>query len=184
MPHESISITDMFKVGVGPSSSHTLGPWKAALLFLQSLEQKNILQDVKSIEVLLYGSLAKTGVGHGTDIAVQLGLCGENPETFNVEEIHARMNDIRTMKKILLHGRHEIDFDPDEDIEFLMAESLPYHPNALTFLVALFHGENFAETYYSVGGGFVVKEGGDTAASKNNVALPFPINTSDDLLHW
>ncbi|MES2849874.1 MAG: L-serine ammonia-lyase [Bacteroidota bacterium] len=183
MGHEAISITDMFKIGVGPSSSHTLGPWKAALLFLRSLEQKSILQDVKSIEVLLYGSLAKTGVGHGTDIAVQLGLCGENPETFKVEDIHAKINDISTMKKLLLHGRHEIDFDPDEDIEFLMAESLPYHPNALTFLVALFHGDNFAETYYSVGGGFVVKEN-ENGTAENSVTLPFPINTADDLLHW
>ena len=183
MSHEAISITDMFKIGVGPSSSHTLGPWKAALLFLQSLEQKNILQDVKSIEVLLYGSLAKTGVGHGTDIAVQLGLCGEDPETFNVEDIHAKMNDISMMKKLLLHGRHEIDFNPDEDIEFLITESLPYHPNALTFLVTLFHGENFAETYYSIGGGFVVKEN-ENADSKNTITLPFPINTSEDLLHW
>ena len=183
MGHEAISVTDMFKIGVGPSSSHTLGPWKAALSFLRSLEKKNILQDVKSIEVLLYGSLAKTGVGHGTDVAVQLGLCGEDPETFRVEDIHAKMNDISTMKKLLLHGRHEIDFDPDEDIEFLMAESLPFHPNALTFLVTLFHGDNFAETYYSVGGGFVVKEN-ENNTSPGTVTLPFPINTSDDLLHW
>ncbi len=183
MGHEAISIADMFKVGVGPSSSHTLGPWKAALSFLQSLVQKNILQDVKSIEVLLYGSLAKTGVGHGTDIAVQLGLCGENPETFEVENIHSKIDDIAAMKKLLLHGRHEIDFDPAEDIEFLYSESLPFHPNALTFLVTLFHGENFAETYYSVGGGFVVKEN-DSAQEKNIVSLPFPINDADNLLHW
>lgn len=183
MGHEAISITDMFKIGVGPSSSHTLGPWKAALLFLRSLEDTNMLQAVKNVEVLLYGSLAKTGIGHGTDVAVQLGLCGESPETFKVEDIHAKMNDIRSMKKILLHGRHEIDFDPDEDIEFLMAESLPFHPNALTFLVTLFNGETFAETYYSVGGGFVVREGGDMS-DVSNVVLPFPINTSEDLLHW
>ena len=76
MSHEAISIFDMFKIGIGPSSSHTLGPWRAALRFLASLERKNILQQVKAVEVLLYGSLAKTGVGHGTGIAVQLGLCG------------------------------------------------------------------------------------------------------------
>lgn len=184
MGHEAISITDMFKIGVGPSSSHTLGPWKAALSFLHSLQEKNILQNVKTVEVLLYGSLAKTGVGHGTDIAVQLGLCGEDPETFNVEDIHAKMNDISAMKRLVLSGKHEIDFNPDEDIEFLITESLPYHPNALTFLVALFNGETFAETYYSVGGGFVIKEGEGNASAKNNVTLPFPINTSQDLLHW
>lgn len=184
MGHEAISITDMFKIGVGPSSSHTLGPWKAALYFLRSLEIKNVLQDVKNVEVLLYGSLAKTGVGHGTDVAVQLGLCGDDPETFNVESINAKMNDIRVMKKLVLHGRHEIDFDPDEDIEYLITESLPYHPNALTFLVTLTHGETFAETYYSVGGGFVVKEGEDPSQNKDHVVLPFPVNTSDELLHW
>jgi L-serine dehydratase len=81
LSHEAISIFDMFKIGVGPSSSHTLGPWKAALRFLQSLEQKESIQQVQSIEVLLYGSLAKTGVGHGTDVAIQLGLSGEDPET-------------------------------------------------------------------------------------------------------
>lgn len=184
MGHESISITDMFKIGVGPSSSHTLGPWRAALSFLHSLEEKNAVQDVKNVEVLLYGSLAKTGVGHGTDIAVQLGLCGDDPETFNVEDIYAKINDIKVMKKLILHGRHEIDFDPDEDIEFLITESLPYHPNALTFLVTLFTGDTFAETYYSIGGGFVVKEGNDNFSQQNSVTLPFPVNTSEELLHW
>lgn len=183
MSHEAISVTDIFKVGIGPSSSHTLGPWKAALAFLQSLQQRQILQQVKSIEILLYGSLAKTGAGHGTDIAVQLGLCGEDPETFPVENVHARINDIAAMKKMVLHGRHEIDFDPADDIEFLYTESLPFHPNALTFLVTLFHGDNFAETYYSTGGGFVVKEN-EVVSANNAISLPFPINDAEDLLHW
>ncbi len=183
MSHEAISVFDMFKIGVGPSSSHTLGPWKAAQQFLQSLEQKNMLQQVQNIEVLLYGSLAKTGVGHGTDVAVQLGLCGEDPVTFDVNLITPKMNDIKAMKKLLLHGRHEIDFDPAGDIEFLFTESLPFHPNALTFLVRLYDGVSFAETYYSVGGGFVVKEG-ETNGTAQQVTLPFPINTADDLLHW
>jgi L-serine dehydratase len=181
--HEAISIFDMFKIGVGPSSSHTLGPWKAALRFLQSLEQKEIIQQVDSIEVLLYGSLAKTGVGHGTDVAVQLGLSGEDPETFNVNDIQAKINDINTMKKIVLNGKHEVDFDPKEDIEFLYTESLPFHPNALTFLVHLHNGDAIAETYYSIGGGFVTKEG-EGRNEDADVILPFPINTSNDLLHW
>jgi len=173
----------MFKIGVGPSSSHTLGPWRAAQRFTASLQQKEILDDVKTIQVLLYGSLAKTGVGHGTDIAVQLGLSGDDPVTFDVHNIVAKMNDIKQMRKILLAGKHEIDFDPAEDIDFLFSESLPYHPNALTFLVSLKNDETIAETYYSVGGGFVVKEGED-ANSKEDVVLPFPINTANDLLHW
>ncbi len=183
MSHEAISVFDMFKIGVGPSSSHTLGPWRAAQYFTQSLAAKNLLFDVVKIEVLLYGSLAKTGVGHGTDIAVQLGLCGEDPVTFDVDHITPKMNDIREMKKLLLGGLHEIDFNPVEDIEFLFQESLPYHPNALTFLVELKTGDQIAETYYSVGGGFVQQEG-ETNSAASNVVLPFPIDTSDELLHW
>ena len=116
--HEAISVFDMFKIGIGPSSSHTLGPWRAAQQFTESLRQKNLLDQVIHAEVLLYGSLAKTGVGHGTDVAVQLGLSGEDPVTFDVNSINARIDDIRKMKKIVLGGRHETDFDPSEDIEF------------------------------------------------------------------
>ncbi|MBA2562916.1 MAG: L-serine ammonia-lyase, partial [Chitinophagaceae bacterium] len=112
MSHEAISVFDMFKIGVGPSSSHTLGPWRAANIFLQSLESKNILQEVKSLEVLLYGSLAKTGIGHGTDIAIQLGLSGDDPVTFDVSKIDEKINEVKTLKKIVLNGKHEIDFDP------------------------------------------------------------------------
>jgi len=183
MLHEAISIRDMFKIGVGPSSSHTLGPWKAARLFLDELDAAGKLQQVERLEVLLYGSLAKTGRGHGTDVAVLLGLCGEDPETFDTGSIVAKINDIRSMQRLVLHGRHEIAFDPDEDIEFLLTESLPYHPNALTFLAVLKGDESIASTYYSVGGGFVQKEGVEEGAAQQ-VLLPFPINTADDLLHW
>ena len=183
MSHEAISVFDMFKIGVGPSSSHTLGPWRAAQLFTRSLDEKDMLDDVVRLEILLYGSLAKTGVGHGTDIAVQLGLCGEDPVTFDVSTISARISDIKAMRKLLLGGRHEIEFNPSDDIEFLYSESLPYHPNALTFLVELKNGDTIAETYYSVGGGFVQKEG-EQSSQASNVELPFPINTAADLLHW
>lgn len=183
MSHESISVFDMFKIGVGPSSSHTLGPWRAAQRFTQGLHQKELLQHVKELRVILYGSLAKTGVGHGTDIAVQLGLCGDDPVTFDVNNIQAKIADIKHMKKMVLAGKHEIDFDPAEDIDFLMSESLPFHPNGLSFLVNLSNGDSIAETYYSVGGGFVVKEGEGQDAG-NDVHLPFPINTADELLHW
>ena len=183
MNQEAISVFDMFKIGVGPSSSHTLGPWRAAQIFTQSLIQKNILDAVIRLEVLLYGSLAKTGAGHGTDVAVQLGLSGEDPVTFDVNAISAKINDIKAMHKLLLAGKHEIDFTPTDDIEFLYSESLPFHPNALTFLVELKNGETIAETYYSVGGGFVQQEGKTTSGSQN-IDLPFPINTADELLHW
>ena len=183
MSHEAISVFDMFKIGVGPSSSHTLGPWRAAQQFTASLVQKGLLNQVKALRVLLYGSLAKTGVGHGTDIAVQLGLSGDDPVTFDVNNIDAKIADISHMKKILIGSKHEIDFDPAEDIEFLMGESLPFHPNALSFLVELDNDENFAETFYSIGGGFVVKEG-ESQTGTADVHLPFPINTSNELLHW
>jgi L-serine dehydratase len=183
LSHEAISVFDMFKIGVGPSSSHTLGPWRAAQRFTSSLRQQNLLNTVKSIEVLLYGSLAKTGVGHGTDVAVQLGLSGDDPVTFDVNNITAKIDDIRAMKKLLLDGKHEIDFDPAEDIEFLYSESLPFHPNALTFLAKFNNDDSLAETYYSVGGGFVKKEGEEGNAA-DEITLPFPVNTADDLLHW
>jgi L-serine dehydratase len=188
LSHEAISVFDMFKIGVGPSSSHTLGPWRAAQAFTKALEDKGMLEQVKAIEVLLYGSLAKTGIGHGTDIAVQLGLSGDDPVTFNVNSIDAKIADIKAMNKLLLAGRHEIDFVPGDDIEFLFTETLPYHPNALTFLVTLINEETFAETYYSIGGGFVVQEPKQeavvTGSAQDSITLPFPVNTAGDLLHW
>ncbi|RTL61026.1 MAG: L-serine ammonia-lyase [Sphingobacteriales bacterium] len=183
MPHEPISVFDMFKIGVGPSSSHTLGPWRAAQRFLQTIEDNNRLQDVVNVEVLLYGSLAKTGKGHGTDIAILLGLSGDDPVTFDVHNINSKIEDIKNMKKLLLHGKHEIDFDYGEDLDFLMNESLPYHPNAVTFLATFNNNDKIAETYFSIGGGFVKKEGEENGA-KDVVQLPFPIDTANDLLHW
>jgi L-serine dehydratase len=183
LPHEAISVFDILKIGIGPSSSHTLGPWRAAQRFVQTLQEKNILFDVIEVKVLLYGSLAKTGRGHGTGIAVQLGLSGDDPVTFDTNKIDAKIHDIAAMKKIVLHGLHEVDFDPDNNIDFLFTESLPFHPNALTFLASLRNGDSIAETFYSIGGGFVVKEGEDRSSSQES-QLPFPINTADDMLHW
>lgn len=182
MAHEAISVFDMFKIGIGPSSSHTLGPWRAAQRFVQMLQERGSLADVASLKVLLYGSLAKTGKGHGTDVAAQLGLAGDDPVTFAVDQLDAKIRDIAAMKRLVLGGIHEVVFDPSEDIDFLLSESLPFHPNALTFLVTLRSGESLAETFYSIGGGFVVKEG--EGPSKNNVTLPFPVNDADELLHW
>ena len=182
MSNESLSVFDIFKIGVGPSSSHTLGPWRAAQRFVDSLIEKDQLDSVISLKVLLYGSLAKTGKGHGTDIAVQLGLSGDDPVTFAVNDIDAKINDIASMKILLLGSKHEVDFDPREDIEFLISETLPYHPNALSFLVKLKNGDSISETYYSIGGGFVVREG--ETSNAQTISLPFPVNTSANLLHW
>ena len=183
MPHEAISVFDMFKIGVGPSSSHTLGPWRAALRFLQTLQTKYSLNDVKAVQVLLYGSLAKTGKGHGTDVAVILGLSGEDPVTIDVNAITPKMQQITASKKLLLNNKVPIDFDPANGVHFLYNETLPFHPNGLTFLADFNNGDSISETFYSVGGGFVVKEG-EKSSGKAEVELPFPVNTADDLLHW
>lgn len=172
----------MFKIGVGPSSSHTLGPWRAAQKFIQNLEQQQRLDTVLEIKILLYGSLAKTGKGHGTDIAVELGLSGDDPVTFEVDRIDSKIAAIASNQKIQLAGKKEIAFLPEIDIEFLFTETLPYHPNALSFLAKFQNGESISETYYSIGGGFVVREG--EVNSKEQITLPFPINTSSELLHW
>lgn len=184
MSHEAISVFDMFKIGVGPSSSHTLGPWRAAQDCMQRLNATGRLHSILKVQVLLYGSLAKTGVGHGTDIAVQLGLCGDDPVTFDVNAIQPKIQQIRAAKEILLFGEKKIVFDPFTDIVFLFAESLPFHPNALTFLVSFDNGLEEAYTYYSIGGGFIQKEGELSGSNKVEVNLPFPINTSKELIHW
>jgi L-serine dehydratase len=114
MPHEPISVFDMFKIGVGPSSSHTLGPWRAAMRCIDTIKQKSSLSEVISVTVLLYGSLAKTGRGHGTDIAVILGLCGEDPVTIDVNSITQKINSITAEKKLLLGGETAIGFDVAE----------------------------------------------------------------------
>ena len=181
MPYEPISAFDIFKIGVGPSSSHTLGPWRAAQTFIATLTDRGLLSDLKKIQVLLYGSLAKTGKGHGTDIAVQLGLAGYDPVAIDTSIISTIIETIRTEKS--LGKMVPVYFEPATDIVFLTRESLPYHPNALTFLAEFNENDPIAETYYSLGGGFIEKETA-AAAEKSSVQLPFPIDTAGDLLHW
>ncbi|GAC1529294.1 MAG: L-serine ammonia-lyase [Sediminibacterium sp.] len=135
------------------------------------------------MQVLLYGSLAKTGKGHGTDIAVLMGLSGEDPVTIDVNTITPRMNKIHANQQLHLGGKVFIDFNASEQVQFLYKELLPFHPNGLSFLVQLKNGEGWSETYYSVGGGFVVKEG-EINGGLPQVDLPFPIDTADELLHW
>jgi L-serine dehydratase len=136
------------------------------------------------VQVLLYGSLAKTGVGHGTDIAVQMGLAGCDPVTFEVDKITAYIEEISNSKSLLLDGKHPISFSPNEDVQFLFGETLPFHPNAVTFLAKFKDAESIAESYYSIGGGFVVQEGKEQNNQIATINLSFPINTADELLHW
>ncbi|MDB5127370.1 L-serine ammonia-lyase [Mucilaginibacter sp.] len=180
---EQISVFDMFKIGIGPSSSHTLGPWRAAQQFVEVLQQQEVLPLVVEIKILLYGSLAKTGKGHGTDIAILLGLSGDDPVTFEVDKIDTKIADINNTHKLLLNGSKEISFFAEDDMLFLFTESLPYHPNAVTFQAFLSNETAVSATFYSIGGGFVVKEGVQSH-HKTEVDLPFPIDTAGDLLHW
>lgn len=184
MPHEAISVFDMFKIGVGPSSSHTLGPWRAALRCLETIHEKSNLQKVKSITVLLYGSLAKTGKGHGTDIAVLMGLIATDPVTVDVNSIHSTIEKIKSEHQLMLGGKYSIPFSYKDNLLFLTSESLPYHPNGLSFLIEFEDGSEISETYFSIGGGFVVKEGEETGGGKSSVDLPFPTNNAADILHW
>ncbi len=175
---EYISVFDIFKIGVGPSSSHTMGPWLAALKFLEQHPAGNIARLV----VRLYGSLAKTGKGHGTDIAVMLGLEGHHPTTIDTSRIGEYIEKIRTDKTLTLKGQHPVPFDPDRDIEFIDFK-LPFHPNGLTFEATLHDGSVISETYYSVGGGFIVQEN-ETASAAESIDVPYPVATGEELLKY
>jgi L-serine dehydratase len=181
LPYEPISVFDIFKIGVGPSSSHTLGPWRASQAFIGSLRDSGDLGDLKHLQVLLYGSLAKTGLGHGTDIAIQLGLAGYDPVIIDTAMIPSVISKIKEDHN--LGPALPISFDPDVDIQFLTRESLPYHPNALSFLADFHSKDSVAATYYSIGGGFIEQESGPSA-EKKTAQLPFPIDTASELLHW
>ena len=143
MQKEQISVFDIFKIGIGPSSSHTLGPWRAAQQFTNSLSADGLLGDVVQVKILLYGSLAKTGKGHGTDIAILLGLAGGDPVTFDVNAIDSTIAVIKQSEKLTLGGSHEINFSYNDDLIFLFMESLPFHPNAVTFQAFLSSGKAF-----------------------------------------
>ena len=184
MPHEAISAFDIFKIGVGPSSSHTLGPWRAAMMFIKSINTNHHLKQLQSLKVLLYGSLAKTGKGHGTDIAVQMGLMGEDPVTTDISLLFQKIETVKNKNEMFVDGNVIVPFSPADDIVFLMNEVLPFHPNALSFLAGFSNGDAISETYYSVGGGFVVKEGEKKTPAELCFDLPFPINISSDLLFW
>ena len=178
---EAISTFDIFKIGVGPSSSHTMGPWRAAQRFLAGCVDAGGFDRIEFLTVDLYGSLAKTGKGHGTDLAVILGLSGADPVTCDTSQLHALADAVRTQKWISLGGRRPIPFDPESDLVFHFGTALPFHPNGLTFTATLQGGFLQSETFYSIGGGFVVREG-ETASGARPVDVPFPIATAAELL--
>ncbi|MEP2608197.1 MAG: L-serine ammonia-lyase, partial [Cyclobacteriaceae bacterium] len=180
---ESISIFDILKIGVGPSSSHTLGPWKAALHFIDELREKNLFEDVRKVNVILYGSLALTGKGHGTDLAVLMGLSGADPETVPLEHIKSVPDQIISSQSILIGGQSEIEFDREVDIIFKKQERLPYHSNGIKFIAFGEFEDLHSSTYFSVGGGFIVHES-ETVESQAeaNLVVPNPCMNAAELL--
>ena len=178
---ESISVFDMFKVGVGPSSSHTMGPWRAAQAFLSACRARNEFERIEEVRVDLFGSLAKTGVGHGTDLAVVLGLAGEDPSTCATETIHARFAAVAAARRLRLDDDRAIAFDPAVDVVFHRDVTLPFHPNGLTFTATLDDASTHSETYYSIGGGFITREN-EPRDETPTVATPYPVEHGGDLL--
>ena len=181
-----ISIFDLFKIGIGPSSSHTVGPMKAANLFVSALSQQQLLMQVDRVQVELFGSLGATGKGHGSDIAVMLGLMGEQPQTTDVAAISQKIADIQAQNTLYLNQQHKINFVADKDLILNGRVSLPHHPNALT--ITAFTGNDivYQNTYYSIGGGFVQTE--QEARAKEPVIesvkkpVPYPFNNAKELL--
>ncbi|MGV9549484.1 L-serine ammonia-lyase, partial [Streptomyces ardesiacus] len=181
----AISVFDLFSIGIGPSSSHTVGPMRAARMFARRLRNEELLDSVASVHAELYGSLGATGHGHGTPKAVLLGLEGDSPRTVDVETADTRVETIRSSGRIRLLGEHEIAFSYDDDMVLHRRKALPYHANGMTLWAYDAEGaEVLTKTYYSVGGGFVVDEdavGADRIVLDDTV-LKYPFRTGDELL--
>jgi len=179
----AISVFDLFKIGIGPSSSHTVGPMRAAALFVQGLRERGVLEQVKRVEVQLYGSLSATGIGHGSDNAVIMGLMGEWPDAIDPSHIGLHIETLRETNTLLLDGRLPVPFVWARDMR-LIDENLPFHPNAMTLVVFDADGELHRDTYYSVGGGFVVDEAQATSgvADMDRTELPYDFSSAVELL--
>ncbi|WP_432029162.1 L-serine ammonia-lyase [Streptomyces sp. 1222.5] len=181
----AISVFDLFSIGIGPSSSHTVGPMRAARMFARRLRNEGLLEKVAAVRTELYGSLGATGHGHGTPKAVLLGLAGDSPRTVDVETADARVEAIRSEGRIALLGEHEIAFDFDRDLVLHRRKALPYHANGMTVWAFDASGDELlSKTYYSVGGGFVVDEDavGADRIKLDDTVLKYPFRTGDELL--
>ncbi|NKZ06633.1 L-serine ammonia-lyase [Actinomadura latina] len=181
----AISVFDLFKIGIGPSSSHTGGPMAAAHRFARGLERDGLLEKTASVQVVLYGSLGLTGKGHGSDKAVILGLEGDKPELVDVDQVDARLASIRERGTLCLFDDHDIPFVVNEHLHFERGESLPGHPNGMRFTACDDSGEELrSKVYYSVGGGFIVDENatGADRIKPDDTVLPHPFDTAADLL--
>ena len=179
----SLSVFDIFKVGIGPSSSHTMGPMRAAREFLLTLEQDGLLSKVEGITVRLYGSLALTGLGHGTDRAILMGLTGADPETVDPDSIEPTLRRIRASGRIGLLGRHDIAFDEPMNLLLLRTERLPQHSNGIRFTASVGGTTLREEDIFSIGGGFIVR-GGEAQARETTARPPppYPFASARELL--
>ncbi|MDC7995415.1 L-serine ammonia-lyase [Altibacter sp. HG106] len=182
---ESISVFDMLKIGVGPSSSHTLGPWVAAKRWVEKLKKGGKFDTIETVTVNLYGSLSLTGKGHATDIACMLGLMGGDPVTYPIETIEDEIEVIRSQHKLLLDGTRPISFNPKEAIKF-HRKFLDFHPNGITFNAFLDNGKKISDTYYSIGGGFVVQKERKRKKKKKELfdQFPFPTEKASELIAY
>ena len=181
----AISVFDLFKIGIGPSSSHTVGPMRAAGMFVEGLADSGLIGTVSRVQVELFGSLGATGKGHGTDKALLLGLQGEVPEQVDTDSIPARIEQVRSSGRLLLPGNVELAFDVDKDLIFHRRKVLPYHPNGMIFHAFDNNDQLLLQrSYYSVGGGFVVNEAaaGADRIVEDRTALPLPFTTGTALL--
>ncbi|MDO8696366.1 MAG: L-serine ammonia-lyase, partial [Pseudomonas sp.] len=179
----AISVFDLFKIGIGPSSSHTVGPMRAAALFVQGLRERGQLAAVRRVEVRLYGSLSATGVGHGSDNAILMGLMGEWPDSIDPASIGPRIAALRASGSLLLGAEQPLAFDWPRDV-LLLEENLPYHPNAMTLIAEHDSGELHRDTYYSVGGGFVVDaaQAASGVLDQDRTELPYDFSSAAELL--
>ena len=179
----SLSIFDIFKIGIGPSSSHTMGPMQAGREFALSLERAGLLEATRQVAVRLYGSLALTGLGHGTDRAVLAGLMGSEPRSADPDQMEAAVKLLRTTGRLPLLGRHEIGFDEPMQLLFMRAERLPRHTNGMRFTALGAEGrELLSEDYYSLGGGFIVRGNEPEAQGTDRPQAPFPFGSGAELL--
>jgi len=180
----AISVFDLFKIGIGPSSSHTVGPMRAAALFTGALRERHQLERVQRVEVRLYGSLSATGIGHGSDTAVIMGLMGDWPDQIDPAHIAPRIEALHSSGTLQLDGRFPIAFDWQRDM-LLLEENLPYHPNAMTLTAYAADGSELSSgTYYSVGGGFVVdaEQAATGQLDQDHTQLPYDFSSGDELL--
>lgn len=180
-----VSVFDIFKIGIGPSSSHTLGPWRAALHFTDELKKQQRLGRIRSVNAELYGSLAKTGKGHGTDMAIMLGLAGEDPVSIPSEEIPFKLEAISANATLRLAGEQTISFDQNSNIHFLTKSVALKHANTLRFIATFDDGSSSEATYFSLGGGFIQRDGEEPlAGSPSHIRVPYPIEKTADLIRF